>query len=289
MLPRSSVGDDDVQCLEPEATMMTYSFRIMIVNPNKKKEFVMAKAQKSCANVLGFDEIKKVILASFPPDIPQPCADKLEFGYIEPGHGLRGKKEWILDDDDMEELLKSKKKKEFTLWCYSQAHSGSKCDSKRGSKRSRSRSPITKPRSSRYDAHVNKMAKVDEIYKKIHEAHGNLYTPEQKRAWAHMIELGKHDSISQPPKKRFFQSQGRSDSTSTSTSHSSVSTSDSTSLSVPAAATPTLVTSPGRRVSIRSECIDQLKKWHSLLDCGAITKEQYDEIQGTILSDVRKL
>ena len=58
------------------------------------------------------------------------------------------------------------------------------------------------------------MAKVDEIYKKINTVHGNLYTPEQKRAWAHMIELGKHDSISQPPKKRFFQSQGCSNTTS---------------------------------------------------------------------------
>ena len=130
------------------------------------------------------------------------------------------------------------------------------------------------------------MAKVDEIYKKIDEAHGNLYSPEQKSAWAHMIELGKHNSISQPPKKRFFQSQEHSESTSEA-SHSSAST--STGASISTAATPTLVTSPGRRVSICSECIDQLKKWHSLVDCGAITKEQHDEIQGTILSDVRKL
>ena len=45
--PVRSVGDDDVLHLEPQAetTMMT---RIMIVNPNKKKEFVMAKAQKTC-------------------------------------------------------------------------------------------------------------------------------------------------------------------------------------------------------------------------------------------------
>ena len=97
-----------------------------------------------------------------------------------------------------------------------------------------------------------------------------------------MVELEKHDSISQPPKKRFFQIRGDSESSPASSSHSSAA-----STSASAASTPS--TSPGRRVSIRSECIDQLKKWHALLDCRAITKEQYDEIQGTILSDVRKL
>ena len=116
--------------------MVTYSFRIMIVNPSKKRDFVMAKVQKSSASVLRFDEMKKLILASFPPDIPKPHADKLEFGYIKPGHGLKGKKEWILDDDDAKELLKSEKKKEFTLWCYKEAPLSSKGESKKGSKRS---------------------------------------------------------------------------------------------------------------------------------------------------------
>ena len=251
----------------------------------------MVKADMSSAK--GFDDIKKFILASFPADVPQPHADKLEFGYIEPGHGLNGKKEWILDDSDAKKFLarfkgKKKKKSVMTLWCYSQAPQTSSKGKNKESKRSRSRSPITKAGPSRYDAHVTKMAKVDEIYKKIHETHGNLYSPEQKRAWAHMIELGKHDSISQPPKKRFFQTQGVSESSPASSTHSSAGPPTSTSIST--AGTPgMLVTSPGRRVSIRSECIDQLKKWHSLLDCGAITKEQYDEIQGTILSDVRKL
>ena len=93
------------------------------------------------------------------------------------------------------------------------------------------------------------MAKVDEIYQKIHETHGNLYSPEQKRAWAHMIERGKHDSISQPPNKRFFQTRA-SESAPASSSHSSAGPPTS-STSTSAAGTPsTLVTSPGRRVSM---------------------------------------
>ena len=139
--------------IEPETTMGTYSLRVMIINPNEKRDYVMVKAEgSSTANLFGFDDIKKLILASFPPDVPQPHADKLEFGYIVPGHGLRGKKERIFDDSDAKEFLakiKNKKKAESALWCYSQAPTSSKGQNKReSSKRSRSRSPITKSGSS---------------------------------------------------------------------------------------------------------------------------------------------
>ena len=163
-------------------------------------------------------------MASLPVNIPQPHGDQVEFGYIVPGHGRRGKKEWILDDSDAKKFLASfkGKKTSVTLWCYSQtSQSSSEGKAKKNSECSRSRSPITRAGPSQCDAHVTKIAKVDEIYQKIHVTHGNLYSLEQKRAWVHMVELGKHDSISQPPKKRFFQIRGDSKSSPASLSHSS--------------------------------------------------------------------
>ena len=47
--------------------------------------------------------------------------------------------------------------------------------------------------------------------------------------------------------------------------------------------------SPGKRVTIRGLCVDQLSKWHDLLEKGAITDEQYTELKSTILDDVKKL
>ena len=115
--------------------------------------------------------------------------------------------------------------------------------------------------SSRYDGHIAKMAKVDEIYKQIDCTHGNRYSAEQKRTWAHMIEMGKHDSITNAPKKRFFQTPSGS----VNSSEASGSLPSGKSLATPSNMAPTnLITSPGRRVSIRSECIDQLQKWHAL-------------------------
>ena len=120
---------------------------------------------------------------------------------------LKVKKEWIVNDNDVQEFWEKCGGKEATLWCYSQRPSHCK-EAKRGSKRPRSKSPAaksSKPGSSWYDAHIAKMAKVDKIYQKLNDTHGNKYSAEQKRAWAHLIELGKHESVIQPPKKRFFQ------------------------------------------------------------------------------------
>ena len=61
----------------------------MIINPSKERDYTMVKADHSVVETI--DEMKKLLLSSFPSDVPL-LADKLEFGYVEPGHGHRGKK-----------------------------------------------------------------------------------------------------------------------------------------------------------------------------------------------------
>ncbi len=46
--------------------------------------------------------------------------------------------------------------------------------------------------------------------------------------------------------------------------------------------------SPSKRITLRSECIDQLEKWHKLMELGAITQDQYVEYKDTIMSDIKK-
>ena len=40
-----------------------------------------------------------------------------------------------------------------------------------------------------------------------------------------------------------------------------------------------VVMSPTKRLSLRSQCIEQLEKRHRLIKGGAISKEQYDKLQ----------
>ena len=104
------------------------------------------------------------------------------------------------------------------------------------------------------------------IMNKLKEKHEEKYTPEQFRVWAHMIQMKKYESYGNPPDKTLF---GKSRKKALST------------------ATQAAI-SPGKRLSMRSECIDQLDNWHKLMERGAISPEEYKELQGTILTDIKK-
>ena len=45
----------------------------------------------------------------------------------------------------------------------------------------------------------------------------------------------------------------------------------------------------GKRISLRTECMDQHRKWHGLLEMCAITSSQYDEFQKKIVGDIADL
>jgi len=46
--------------------------------------------------------------------------------------------------------------------------------------------------------------------------------------------------------------------------------------------------SPGKRINLRTECIQQLQQLGELLDKGNITSDQYEKLQETIVSDIYK-
>ena len=67
--------------------------------------------------------------------------------------------------------------------------------------------------------------------------------------------MKKHDSLEVPPDKPFWKTP----------------TGNSTGVS------------PIKKIHLRGQCVDQLLKWHELLEKGAITQEQYDSLKSTIL------
>ena len=108
---------------------------------------------------------------------------------------------------------------------------------------------------SNYDGQLNRMAQVDEILDEIKKKHGDTYSQEQCRVWALLIQMGKHESYESAPDKLFFKTKKKQVSEASASS-----------------------ASPGKRLQMRSECIDQLDKWYQLMEKGAITNEQYKEI-----------
>ena len=89
-----------------------------------------------------------------------------------------------------------------------------------------------------------------------------------------MLHVGTHDSYEEPPDKPFFRSALRK--------RQQVEEScDRKKLAVSH--------SPGRRVNMRSELIDQLKKCSDLVEMGAISQDVFRDLQDTILSDIKHL
>lgn len=162
-------------------------------------------------------------------------------------------------------------RKEVLLWCY-ESSTGSKGDA-----------PTEKgkvPSGSRYDSHTKKMAEVDDIVKKLKEKHPANFPPEQLRTWAHMIHMRNHTSNEHPPDKPFFRGTKRR--------LPEDAQSSTPKKNCPAGNTAAAM-SPARRVTVQSELLDQLQKWHDLREMGAISAEEHVEFQKTILSDLKKL
>ena len=192
-----------------------------------------------------------------------------QFGYIIPGHGVKGKQKVIETDEDLQGMYTEyKSKKVIVLWLKTQsppAQARKRSQSSDGDSDTptapRAKAPKT---SNQYSGHLKKMEEVESIVDQLEEKHAGTYTPEQLRAWAHMVQLKKHDSLDIPPKKPFFGTKK------------------------PTSATVSTCISPGKKINMRSELIDQLDKWHRLMDRGAITEEQYKDLQETILGDIKK-
>ena len=238
-----------------------FKYSVKIVNPKKKSEYEI--------QVLQTDRMFTTV-EELKTQIAQDCKSKIlekptQLGFIEPGHGLRGKQKWINEEDELKEMYDLHQgKDQIILWCFHTVLP----QPTRPLKRPRESDTLAqnKPKASRYEQHVDKMMQVKQIEEKLEEKHSGQFTPEQIRAWAHYIQSGKYDSLDAPPNLPFWRNAANK-----------------------VKDKQTVALSPGKRVSMRGQCVDQLTKWHDLLEKGAITDEQYAELKSTILEDVKKI
>ena len=75
-------------------------------NSKKSEDRVTNICNVENSYLCSFETLKDLILANIPTDIPKPDIDTLELGFVTPGYGLKGRKEWIYCDEDVAEMLK---------------------------------------------------------------------------------------------------------------------------------------------------------------------------------------
>ena len=190
---------------------------------------------------------------------------EFEFGYMDAGHRVKGKQYALETNDDvtdMYEMYGRKKTRTVVLWAkvgktkgarkclYEVSDSVAQSDrapptskkekrgnskEKRGNSKEQTAAKEQVPRRSIYQNHVNKMSELEEIIQELEKRQiDGKYTSDQIRVWAHMIQIKKHSSYDKAPDKPFFK--------------------------VPGSSTKTEGISPAKRITLRSECIDQLEK-----------------------------
>ena len=116
------------------------------------------------------------------------------YGYIEPGHGSKGKRCWLTSENDVTEMYNIYNK-EVLLWCSKE---------KRFDEPDAGGEPSNKHAKTSYEGHIDKMAEVETIEEKLRGKHKDVYTEEQLRCWAHLIQMKKHTSYDEAPNKPFW-------------------------------------------------------------------------------------
>ncbi len=181
--------------------------------------------------------------------------DDFQFGFIAPGHGSRGRQVPLKSNSDLENMYdEHKNRREVVLWL--KVVKGPRKRPLSNSALINIDSKTKKPnleqgsgRGSNYQGHLKHFSYIQCIVDKLEKMHAGDYSPEQLRAWAHMIDMKKHSSYDTQPQKPFFKRA--------------------------VSATKQLSISPGKRIKYRSECIDQLDRWHALLEKGVIDQKSY--------------
>jgi hypothetical protein len=93
-----------------------------------------------------------------------------------------------------------------------------------------------------------------------------------------MIRLGKHESTDEPPDLPFWRGRKRQQENT-----------DPQPTKRPAVVADVTSSSTSASVSVRSDLLDQLSKWHKLNADGVVSDSEYEELKKTILSDIKQL
>ena len=89
-----------------------YSYSIKIV-PKTKAEYVIQTFRSISNNFDTIEELKAAVCEACQGEVSLES-----FGYIELGHGSRGKQRWLACNEDLEELYRVYHgKKDILLWC----------------------------------------------------------------------------------------------------------------------------------------------------------------------------
>ena len=143
---------------------------VKIINFRKKSEYQIQKLPALYnGQFTGIEELKEALNRSFSEKITN-------VGYIQPGHGSKGRQMWLNTDQDVSDMyVECNGRKEIMLWYYKNECSVELTQPPQ--KKSKSAPTISKS-----EQVAQKICEVDDIVSELSEKYGQTYSPEQVRA-----------------------------------------------------------------------------------------------------------
>ena len=171
--------------------MKIYNYRIKIINPHKRSDFVTRKFHNHHKMFESVRELKSNIRDEFGESVPDN--DKFQVGYF---IGKHSAKHWLVTQSDLSYMYESITKTNILLWCDARSTIGnspsSENDLQSQSKKHRSTATSTSVLSNKVD--------IEETVTELQEAHKDKYSLPKLRQWARMVAAGHHDSLIDPPR-----------------------------------------------------------------------------------------
>jgi len=252
-----------------------YSYKVKIINPNKKSESIVRQLNNFASKFKSVEEARAKIREEFDDQVPD---NDFSLGYYD---GSQQARVWLYIREDFVAMYS--KCGPISLWCDGNYSSGVSRKRKRED-------------AAEHSAHH--LAKEDEseaIFMELRQKHystGRYDTP-RLRLWSRMISAGIHDNYDEPPDIPAFSGNKRSRKETLSDCVSGAAAAvvkalQGTSKEKEAAPLSAGV-SPIQSTDFRMKNFEQLRYLQSLYNDGILTEDEYVEQKKGILDSLRKL
>ena len=280
-IPSTSGTGDTGAATKPPSPDFDFSYKVKIINPNKKSDVVVRQLNRLKSKFKSVRELRMRLIDDFSEHVPNTV--DFTIGYFD---GSQQAKTWLVSSDDLETMYqKYPKGGNIMFWCDAKS---AESESTHTQKRKRDAKDGPGRRQEREE-------EVESTYKELVEKHSGKFDTPRLRLWARMMCSGLHDDFDNPPNVPAFSGntpkRPRRESLSEAISGAAVAIAETIKGSSPCPPPPQLPTgiSPGKAVDLRMKNFEQLRFLQKLYEDGILSEHEFLEQKGNILSSLRKL
>jgi len=105
-------SDVEITAMKPNRLTSAISYSLKVLHREKKSDYSVQKwGDAQCVRFESVTVLKCRLKQNFSDILGDVEEDEIETGFIEPGHGVKGKQHWIVEDDDLQDMHKHTKGK----------------------------------------------------------------------------------------------------------------------------------------------------------------------------------